>query len=149
MKKLKLFYHGSYKSIPLGKLSARKRRAYFDPKIEKLINDLRPKGTPNRLQCWFLVKQKVNVGYAGGFEHFIYQVRPVTKISKHHFGWISEVLRIFHQSYDKETYLNNQKYIDKCIANYWAGKYFNSSNSAGGSTWEWLVETVKVVKRVD
>jgi hypothetical protein len=149
MKKTTLFYHGSWQPIPNQTLRARPRRPFFDRQIEQLVNNLRPKGSPDRMQCWFLVKQRHNVDYAGGYEQYVYQVQPITKISQHHFGWISQVLKIFKGKYSQKVYKENRVLIHKLIANYWSGKYYNSSNDAGGSTWEWLTATVKIIKQVE
>jgi hypothetical protein len=145
------FYHGSSKQLPK-KLIANSRPTEFSKRIsidgisvEDFVESQRPEKCVSRLRCIFLVNDINDLNIAGASEDFVYEVKPVGRFSKVHFGWFSELLGMV---YEEEGLIDNPKAI-KLANGYWSGKPFIRKGNSSPAAWEFLAEEVEIIKLVN
>ena len=115
----KQYYHGSQKKFPNGFLLLPQTDGYVlypeTTGLEAFVEKYRPSNKLARSKSVFLVDNPELCDLAGGYEDYIYLVRPQGVIEASDLSWYSQI----------ETYLDMEEEEKKqCALNYWNGVPF-------------------------
>jgi hypothetical protein len=135
------FYHGTYKSYPMGFELKSQRDGYVQQEehkdFETLIDRLRPEGRISRFESVFLTADPDLIDCAGGYIDVIYEVTPSSNPQRSDLAWYSDAW------YEFETENPDMSKINDLIVKYWSGVPYEKPEN---SNMEYLVRSAKVAR---
>lgn len=146
------FFHGSERPLKIGQVVRSRgirRESEFDDRfllpglnVETFVEKYRPRGAISRLTGLYMVQKPKCLYDAGASDRYTYEVQPVGKITRVHWGWFSEILGLASFPLWKKRLLPKTERL--ALAKEYALKYWRNVPSKKGFS-EWLTNEFVVV----
>ena len=117
------FFHGSLSEIELNTIIKSNKEGYVQPcPLEELFESVRPEHCLSRFQSVYLCDKPEDIDYCGGFNDYIYIVKPSDIIQKSDLAWYSHAQELIEK--------NNIEEALEAALNYWNGiPFYNKEYS--------------------
>lgn len=132
-------YHGSRKSFPIGFVLRPQSDGYTSfqdedvRRTEGIIEKYRPQGLIPRTKSVFMVDDPTMIESAGGYEDFVYLVRPNGRVERSNLGWYSRI----------DAYVDaTEQELAEWSNNYWAGVPYDKRPSV----FEYRAESAQIIE---
>jgi hypothetical protein len=141
-------YHGSRRRFPKGFVLLPQSKGYVswdEVRVhEQFIERYRPRDCLSRGQSVFMVADPRLAETAGGYEDYVYEVRPVGKVERNDLNWyeVLNVLDNYSIEEQEQIDLNDPEWI-AAAKNYWKGV-----PHPGRSMWEYRSPSAVIIRRV-
>ena len=150
-------YHGSSRELEIGDIiGGRVFKSNFGD-VEKIMEYYRPEGMAGRLNGVYLVSRPSDVYTAGGSDEYIYLMKPIGRVDRHHGAWLGVIYDYAMDNADELTRKGPKlskaslkaaiadPQVQSAALNYWNGKPVKVRK---GEVWEYIVDRAQVIKRV-
>ena len=132
------YYHGSMKDLPIGTIlrsSPNYEQEWSNTDFYNILEKYRPFGMLSHKDAVFMVTDEDDIDLAGGGTNYIFEVRPLSGISKHDLNWSSEISMLVSDGHDIDS-----PEIKTAATNYW-----NGSPHTDESVWEYLTKSAEIL----
>ncbi len=111
------FFHGSINPIPNNTILKPNPEGYVkDCLLEELFESVRPKHCLSRFKSVYVCESAEDIDYCGGFNDYIYIVKPSDTLQKSDLAWYSHAQTLLED--------NNINEAKQAALNYWNGIQF-------------------------
>ena len=133
------YYHGSEVELPVGTVlqprSDYKERWGHNDFFQALESN-RPANCLPHSNAVFMCDNDEDVDAAGGGTEYLFELRPIGKVSKHDMNWSSQISALVSDGYSLDS-----DEVKLAAQNYWAGVPHDECEPL----WEYLCEQAEVV----
>ena len=135
------YFHGSYTNLPVGfELKGRGNayeEAWSHTDFYAVLEKHRPSHMLPHKNAVFMCDDIEDIDLAGGATDFIFELKPLSSVSKHDLNWSSEISCLI-----SEGYAINSNQVIHAAKNYWEGIAHPNE-----SVWEYLTEKAIIIAK--
>lgn len=111
------FFHGSIKPLQKNTILKPNKQGYVKQcPLEELFESVRPEYCLSRFKSVYLCESAKDIDYCGGFNDYIYIVKPSDALQKSDLAWYSHAQTLLED--------NNINEAKQAALNYWNGVQF-------------------------